>query len=478
MYEPIQVVQEQLGRPRDRLAVALGNASFLGVGYLMLRRRGFAFLSWLITVVLLAMLVSGYPTVAFEIVVVVWWAAMIAHGWWLAGRPAPAGRAGRPRLTSVRAQRVLAACITVPVLVALGLLRFDAARIDNAVTQAREHGSCAQAVKAIDGIWLGDRLADAPLTTHDDQTSQVCGRLHAARGTLSTGVDSGDTTALKTGFADLGWVLANRPGHEKMVDSVLTWFLHTVPSAKPCDIASVTDWLRARKPTHNALDRAADIVPRTAPAALVGCGDDLMTSTKWTRAKARYQQLLDQYPHDSHADAARKGVRRATLAIELDNVRDLLDTPTSAQPTYCSSPARYEAAPAYRHHGTNKTLFYGNDTYSDKLPSSWDATDASDAVLVACLGAKEQGTAVQTCPYQYLGATRDVTFHKIAIPVKVYELRTGKLIIKRTIQISGSSCPETLSYTTYYYDSGPPSDVYVTASKSDVRSAFDPLIAP
>lgn len=203
-----------------------------------------------------------------------------------------------------------------------------------------------------------------------------------------------------------------------------------------------------------------------------------MAAKNWTNARTRYQQLLGQYPADQLTARARDGVGRATLAIELANVRSLLDESTDTQPAYCSKPAKYGGAAPYGK-GTNRALFYGNDTYTHKLPASWRTADAAHAVLVVCAGDEGYGTAVQTCPYQsglspY--TSTDVTFHKIAIPVKVYELRTGKLVAKRKIQIDGASCPRRITYTTYDGISAPPSTRYVKASTADVRAAFQPLI--
>ena len=219
-----------------------------------------------------------------------------------------------------------------------------------------------------------------------------------------------------------------------------------------------------------------------APAALVGCGDSLMTADDWTNARTRYRQLLDQHPADRLTARARDGINRATQAIELANVRSLLvqdGAEDDTQPAYCSKPAKYSGAAPYGK-GTNRALFFGNDTYTDKLPSSWRTTDPAHAVLVICAGDEDYGTAVQTCPYQSETSPyspTNVTFRKIAIPVKVYELRTGKRVAKRKIQISGASCPRRISYTTYGpLDTGPPTEQYVKASTADVRAAFQPLI--
>ncbi|MEW2518280.1 hypothetical protein [Actinacidiphila alni] len=460
-------------RPHDPYAVALGNASLLGVGYLLLGRRGTAAVTFVVTVVLLSLLGSSRRSGRFELVVLLWWAAMTAHGWYLAH-----GWATRRRLP-VRAQRLTALAVALPVLLAAGLLRLDASRIEHRVTDARLSGDCAKALDAQGDVWFGPRLADAPLTARGDRTVRACRRLAAAERQLATGL-SGDTHALATGFDELAAVLKDLPGHQKMVDTALDGFLRGLPTKVPCDTATVTDWLRGRRPSHNGLDRSAAVVPRTAPAALVGCGDDLMSAKEWARARTRYQQQLDQYPDAGRALTAksRGGVRQATLALELATVRDRLGTSTGTEPAYCSKPAKYSAAAPYRK-GTNRALFYGDDEYTRALPASWQATDVTKAVLIVCVGAKDYGTTVATCPYENKlmpQFPQDVEFRRIAIPVKVYELRTGRLVTDTKIQIDGGSCPRRLEYTTYAsIDIGPPDEVYVTPATSDIRAAFTPL---
>jgi hypothetical protein len=458
-------------RVHDPLAVALGNASLLGVGYLMLRRRMLAVAAVVVTVVLVSRLVSTARP-AYEIAVLVWWVAVVAHGWFLARR----GGSG----VALRGQRVVALCITLSVLLAVALLRFDASRIEESVTEARESGDCAGVSSAQDRVWFGHRVADAPLTARGDETVEACDRLRSARTELNTAL-TGNTDALDEGFDALASVLAE-PGNEKTVETTLTGFLGSLPAKDPCTTVTVSEWLRDRKRSHDVLDRSAATAERTAPAALVGCGDELMTDSSWQNALTHYERLLDRYPGDGLADKARKGARKATQSIELANVRSLLAPGSGTQPEYCSHPAKYSGAKPMGK-GTNRALFYTGSTYGDdysgKLPGSWKAADAADAVLVVCMGEDTFGTSVQTCPYQgkASGSTTYVTFHKIAIPVRVYEVRTGKLVTKRKIQISGSSCPALISYfSSGDSDSGPPSTRYVSESKSDVRSAFRPLV--
>lgn len=456
-----------VARSHDRLAVALGNASFLGIGYLMLRRRGLAAAAVAVTVVL-AIVLASVASVWAEVVVLLWWVTLIGHGWYLAGRS---------RDAAMRRQWVLALAFTVPVLLAIGFLRFDASRIEGDVADARRGGDCAGVVKAQDRVWFGHRLADAPLAARGDGTADACGRLDRAKVKLATALN-GDTEALKAGFDTLDSVLA-KSGDEKMAETVLNRFLSGLPAKDPCHTAVVTDWLRKRKATGNALDRSAGVAAKAAPGALAGCGDKLMDASNWQQAQARYQQLLDQFPSDALTGKARDGVKKAGLQIELANVRDLLDGTTGGTPEYCTNPAKYSGAPRYGK-GTNSALFFGNDDYTDDLPSSWRATDASDATLVVCADDEKHGSKVRTCKYKggiYSAFPKDVSFYKVAIPVKVYELRTGKLVAHKKVQIGGSSCPSSISYTTYNgIDTGPPSSQYVDPSKSDVRDAFRSLI--
>ncbi|WP_199853314.1 tol-pal system YbgF family protein [Plantactinospora sp. BC1] len=457
----------------DPLAAALGNASLVGVGYLMLGRLRLAVAATLVSAVLVAFLVWGSRSVWAEVVVLLWWLALVGHAWFLAG--------GRGQGAVQRDQRLIALAVTVPVLLAVGILRFDAARIERTVTEAREGGDCARALTALDRVSFGHRVADAPLTVRGERSAEACQRLRTAEEKLDTGL-TGDTDGLKAGFDGLASVLVELPGHEKMVDTTLERFFGGLPTRDPCQTVAVTDWLRQRQPTNNALDRSAEAVARTAPAALVGCADNLMAASNWEAARTRYQQLLDQYPGQELNARAVEGVKRAGLAIELANVRRLLEGPTSTRPEYCTKPAPYSAAAPYTRGRTNRALFYGDEEYTRKLPAAWRATDVTTAVLVVCVSQKEYGTTVRTCPYENKISSRFptyVAFRKIAIPVQAYELRTGKLVVNAKVEISGSSCPRVLTYTRYtgLIDIGPPSEVYVTASDANVRSAFRSLIS-
>ncbi|MFC5212764.1 hypothetical protein [Streptomyces coerulescens] len=455
----------------DPLAVALGNASLLGVGYLMMRRRGLALVAVVVPITLVTRAVSTAEE-AYEIGLVVWWAAAVGHGWFLARRSGDRATRRGPRLAALG--------VTLAVLVPLGLLRHDASTIAHRVTEARERGDCEGVSSAQDEVWLGHRIADAPLSARGDEAVRTCDRLRSAHGELTTALD-GDTRALADGFGTLASVLS-RPGNDKTVEATLNGFLGRLRTRNPCGTVAVVDWLRSRGPSHDLLDRSAAEADRAAPAALAGCGDALMEDSSWENARSQYRRLLARYPDDDLADKARSGVRKATRNIELAEVRTLLAPGTDGPPEYCTHPAKYSGAKPYRK-GTNRALFYTHDAYAedyaDRLPGSWRADGPTDAVLIVCMGEDAYGSAVETCPYEGTGSgsTSSVTFYRIELPVKVYELRTGKLLMNRKIQIGGTSCPGILTYYSYGdHDPGPPSSQYVDEGKSDVKDAFRPLV--
>ncbi|MEX5635071.1 tetratricopeptide repeat protein [Parafrankia sp. FMc2] len=462
-------------RSHDPLAVALGNASLLGVGYLMLGRVHLALVSVLITVELLIIFASSAQVLWFAVVVLVWWAALVAHGWYLAGGW-PRHRTAGPRRPRVHRSRVhrswlhrswlrrsLALVSVLPVLLAFVLLRVDTRQIKKDLASARAAGDCPRAQAVVDRVNPAHRMVTISPAAQGERTVEACARLRAAAGHLD-GARLGDTGELEAGFAALSAVLADLPGHENVVRANLDRFLDGLPAPDPCDTASITTWLAQRPASGNDLDRAAAAVPRLAPAALVGCGDKLLQAGNPNGAQATFQQLLDRYPGDALAPRAREGIARIGREAEVTNLRNLLRAPsTGILPQYCAAPVPFSQASG----GPNRALVFGASTYVDDLPGEWKAGDLTAATRVLCVGDDQLGSAVETCLYNPGG---NVTFHRVALPVRVYELRTGALLTDTRVEISGSSCPLTL----YGYDR----ERYVTPAGSDIQAAFRPLISP
>lgn len=455
--------------PCDPVAAALGNASLLGIGYLLLGHWRLATIAAVGTAMLLNLTASTASTWS-ELLLLLWWAAGIAHGWFLAH--------GRAEHVIRRGQRAGTLAVTVAVLLTAALLRLDAYGIEDRVNEAREGGDCERAVAAQGEVRYGHRLAGAPVVEPGEATVAACHRLERAAATLAEAGRSGNTEHLERGFGILAGVLS-KPGNEQTVKTTLDTFLDGLPTEDSCDTADLTDWLSDRKPTSDVLDRSADTATHTEPAAWVGCGDDLMDADNWQQARARYRHLIDEYPDDAHTDEARSGMEKATLAIELDEVRRLATDAYDAKSGYCDTPAKYSGAPHYRK-GVNRALFLGDTEYTGKLPGDWRTDDPAKAALVVCADTAKNGAAVETCSYEnklskYL--PHQVTFRKVKIVLKVYELRTGKRVDPHSVQISGKSCPSVLHYEYYgTYDYGPGGDEFVSTAKSDIRNAFEPVV--
>jgi hypothetical protein len=513
-------------RPRpsgDPLAAGLGNAFLPGVGYALLGRWRLAVGALCLTVVLLAVLASDTRATWLYVAALIWCAALTTHGWHLARRsrrdPAGGGTASRRRKLTQRSIALVAACL---VTLSLLSLRADASGIEDDAAEAHRAGDCERALSLLDGLSAGHRLTDPRLVERSEASVEACellvraeaqatyDRLAAAE-TLDTyashpeaiweGVPgrradlvlaeateefddalTGNLDSLSTGFEHLAAVLGEFPGRQDAVEEVMDGFLDALPTGDACDTRSITDWLDGRPASGDVLDRAADAVPRVAPAAIVGCADEAIEDQDWGLARDRYRQLLDRYPGHDLADQARAGVERAETEIELINLRELLRPESSGeQPPYCDNPAPYRGAEPYEGGGPHRAMHFGHPGHKKPLPDSWLTRDAADAVLVICAGERRHGAAVETCSYEmdrYPGY-KDVTFYNQEFPVRVYEVRTGRLVHDTPIQIGGASCPGTIFYEYYgSIDPGPPSSKYVSSSSSDVRAAYESLINP
>ncbi|MFI8306092.1 hypothetical protein ACIF80_22130 [Streptomyces sp. NPDC085927] len=442
----------------DPLAVALGNASLLGAGYLLMRRHGLFWTAAVVTSALVWTVVATAETWS-EVLLLLWWATIVAHGWLLARR-----RRGSPRT----AQRLVALGLSVAVLLGVGLLRFDAHGIEDDIARARANGDCGAVTEAQERVWAGHRVAAAPVAARGDTAVDTCERLETAEARLAAGLE-GDQDDLASGFRLLASVLEEDSRNDATVGASLDRFLDGLPTDDACETVRITDWLgdRESEPGRQVLDRSSETADRLAPAALMGCGDALMSTRQWSQAESRYRRLLDEYPGDSHEGRARKAIRKAVLALQLDEVQELV-----RENRYCEEPAKYEGAPA-RRADSGRALFLGDSEHWGKLPGAWRTTDAAKAALVVCVGRQDFGSAVRTCPYrsETSGQITDVTFRRVSLPVKVYALRTGKRVADRTVQISGSTCPSL--FFTYGVI---PSNKYVTPSKSDIRDAFSPVL--
>ena len=211
-------------------------------------------------------------------------------------------------------------------------------------------------------------------------------------------------------------------------------------------------------------------VDALAPAILVACGDMLLV-TNARGALNAYQALLDRYPDNELAEQARTGVSNAETAIEADRVRTLL-----SNHSYCTTPAPYRAAPAYN--GGPKphlVLSEGSPEFAAGVPGEWRAGDYTTATLVLCVTGPTEGNTLRSCDYE--GGYR-ISLKAPQYAVKVYELRTGAVVVDTTVNLAGSGCPSVLRWQCAYTNPHcpPPPTVMSTQSDSAVRNAIKPWV--
>lgn len=439
---PVEIAPtEETTTGGDAFVAAAGNASLLGIGYLLLGRRRIAVATGLVTILLLV-LVLVTASLVLEILLVLWWAAMIVHGWRLA-------RAGSSTAPGRRAQWI-AVVPAVVVLLAFGLLRFDAGVRASAVDDARRGGDCPRAVSTQDDVWFGPRLANAPATARGDETAEICAQIASARADMDQ-VFSGNVTALGAAYDRLAGLAARHPDHEAMVAAAVDGFVTQLPARPACTMAAVADDLARRPPTQQpSIDRLRTATEPLHPAALLGCGDALFGQRDWTEANRRYQQLITEFPRDPLATRARTGAAAAVAGRERDEAAARL-------PQFCATPFAYRGAPPPGP-GLNRVLLPSASPDLSRLPAEWRANDITQGALVICAGTRGRGSLVRTCPYVYANRTFDVRFYRITVPLKVYDFHTGRLALDTRLEVSGTSCPPTVTYLLSPFDPLPGSD--------------------
>lgn len=450
------------GSPAERItdptAVAAGNASLLGIGYLLIGERGLALGTGLFTVALLAVLAAS-GSGALQVIVVLWWVALIGHGWW-SGRRTPVRHARARWIGLVSA---------IVVLLAVVSLRSNAAFTAASLDGARADGDCQAAAAAQQRSWFGSRLADAPAASDADDTLQACRQLVGVRERLDAAL-APNVGELGAAYRDVRVVLTTLPGHERMVDVTLNDFVARLPESSGCAAAQIVDWIGAQPVQDDPLRRLADTAAELAPQASVDCGDMLRAMADFAGATDRYQQVLTQFPGTPQTEQAQVGLSAAAAGQRAADARQRL-------PSYCDAPFAYPEAPALGP-GINRAAFVPNalsDSFID-----WKTDDISQTALVVCLDSQQRGSAARVCSYIFgLADTTDVTFYRAAFPIRVYELRTGQIVLDARPEIGDPSCPDELSYETYGYfsDAGPP-DHDTEVSSPDQIALWRQVLAP
>ncbi|MBB5998986.1 hypothetical protein [Streptomonospora salina] len=481
----------------------LGNATLLGVGYLLLRRPRLAALALAVSAGLLT-LTALYPAfLVWRFLLVAWWLTLVIHTWRTAP-PAPREPPEpRSRWNPLWRRRVLlAACL---LLVAFGWLRFDTWTVVHYAEDAHAAGECDRAVDSLWSIGPIHGAAYGSAAERGEAERTACER-------LLTALDAGDaaTAATKLGaylerpdarwdgagpkraeflldvamqndgeefrgdddpalaateaaFTQLSDTLQDTPGQSGRVRAVTESFIASLAETPPCKAKAIDNWMLDQDWQNPELAEPVASEADRVPGRMFDCAESFGV-TDPDAAGAAYQAYLKAYPeHESAADAA-----EALLSDE----------------QYCEHPAAYPGAPAYKGDGPHAMQTFGIDAAQYGFPDSWQADGAAETVLVTCVEGPERGSRQETCYYS-AGADQplvtqqgnaEVDFFASEFSVTAYSLRTGKPVNDYSEEI-GDPCPPVLEYeSSTYLDLGPPSDYDSDYSDADVRGIFDRLM--
>lgn len=523
----------------DPLAAALGNATLLGVGYLLQRRWLLASCATVVSITLMVITATAeQPAWPWRVTLLVWWLAMIVHGWWTA-RPRTPSPIPHPTLwplepvvrekVTVRQHRLVAAATAMAVLAGFAVVTIDGRLIEASAASAHESGDCTEATKELDRIGARHHLVDPFVAQRTQGSREACelllAALHessiqpeaasdllaeyvehpsalwpgafgmrvgllllAAEGELDQALEAGTPSNLPHAMTLLRRVLELDSDREADVEQVVDAYVKRLPGIGPCDARDHIDWVTR----NETLDGVSEKVAAIAPSVLVDCGNELLEAAPHNALEV-YQTVLDHYPEADLAEAAREGVGNAETRIEELALRDLFNRDPGA---YCDDPLRYRRAPAYKGKGPHQVVVARDadsrraedasgwpwqdleaDGLLDKsLPSQWTAKEVTDATLVLCATGPEYGRSLESCSYmeQDSGRTFTVTQHTQQVRIEAFELRTGKRAFELELQLGSYSCPDTLRYR----QSDVPKRIFASVSKEAIRSALRPKIQP
>ncbi|MFE1397221.1 hypothetical protein ACFW53_04695 [Nocardiopsis dassonvillei] len=480
----------------DRLSVVLGNATLLGIGYMLMRRPRSAIVSLVGSVVLLSLIAYLPHVLAWRLLLPVWWAAVVAHTWWLAPR-------GRPLLRGAgkaawRGRALTAACL---LLVLFAWVRLDTWTIVRDAGAAHTDGDCERAVASL--RWLGPAhsVAHAPSAARGEREREACELLLSALSTtnrpaeaealreyldhpgalwdgagperaellLGEALEDGEAAEgappalamVQEAFSQLSATLRSAPGQSERVRAVVESFLTDLVGAEPCTAKEIDAWLFAQTWEEPELAETTASQADQVPVRMFGCAEALR-HTQVEASMVGYQEFLTAHPEHELAV-------RAAEALLSDG-------------GYCDHPAAYPGAAAYEGGGPHAMWMSGLDPDDHGFPDSWQAATPDDTALVVCVEGPERGGYQETCYYEpgedqvlpLYGTSVGVDFYASEFTVRAYELRTGELVEEYSEEI-GDPCPDVLEYDSYYLDSVP-SEYDSDYSDAGIRAVFDRLM--
>ncbi len=488
----------------DRLAVLLGNATLLGLGYAFLRRWGLVATALAGTALLVIILAVAPGSPGWLIVLAVWWLAMLAHGSWLtrAQRGEPTGRP--------MTQRIVAGVVVVALAATVVGLRIGTAQTVDDAAEAHAAGDCERATELLDDIGPTDRVVYGSKALDGEADQETCWQLlraldlaeqdpprllEAAAGLqvymddpralwagsevrraellLDAAYDADyvDQESLEAGFEQLTTTLDAHPDLADQVSQTVAAFLADLAEDPDnCAARDVVEWVDGQGWEPSALAEPVAAASDEVPRRILECARDLSDADELTASRHTYEAFLHDFRADHRADDASDELYDVITGIQRKEVRGLL---TAGR--YCANPSPYRGADPYQRSGGNPMRVYGIHTEAHDFPRSWLADSLADMVLVACVDGPKEGSFQDSCLYESDASPwgSEVRFYASRFDVKLYEIRTGRRVAAFSDEF-GEPCPPSILVESFVDDFFvPPEKKRSSFTSAEVRGMFD-----
>jgi hypothetical protein len=490
--DPLPPVPAAPRRATDPVAAVAGNATMLGIGYMLMRRpipaavamTGTGFLLWS------AAVQTENPL--WRILLPVWGLAMILHTWWVTRRTRTERLVDLAEPDPARRSRIFAVTAVSLVLLTVGWFRLDAWWIAHDAQTAHAEGDCERATTALAGLDAVHRVAFGPITLRGEEEREACDLLLTALDAapaeaaesiedymahpgalwdgagpkraeflLDTAMGPGEPRlpVIEDAFGQLSATLERLPDQSGAVRATAEGFMADLAEAPPCHGHKVDSWLAARSWDEPELAEPVAAAADQVPVRLLGCAQDRAESGGTEAAGILFREFLTGYPGHELAGEAADGI---------------LDSGS-----YCADPVAYQGAPEYAGEGPHPMRMMGAWGPEGRgFPASWLAETADETALVVCVEA-EVGEFQDSCQYSSSsGGTLWGVFFAHEFTIKAYEFRTGELASEYTREI-GDPCPDRLdgTYSSIYLSVS--DDMLTMASEytdEDFREMFSDLV--
>ena len=500
-------------RRTDPLSVVVGNATLLGIGYLMQRRFNAAAAALIGTATLLVPLIWEPGTVRWPIVMGLWWVVILLESLTFC-RSETREKSDRGTYTpkALWFTRISVITLVVAMLFAGYMSRGDAEDTVDRASQAHRDGECERTTATVEQLnvvhrivagdvvddaaaqveacelladgWASDGKADTQevidsLTRyldHDGALWHVAG-IERARLLLERSLADQDHVGDRVrALRQIEATLSETPSLAAEATALLDFYLSGYGEDRTaCRLMANAAWIADRGSSVAALDGVVAAAAAAAPVHMIDCAREHVAQGGYDAGIEQYLEFLEQYP--DHELAAQ--VQEEMNATESDraDARELAEFGRLlASGAYCRDPIPSPHAGAFDGIANGSVWFYGPYQVESDFPEELRTRSQREATAVACVSGPEDGSFLTTCEYYaVMGSEDEVDLYTSVFEVEVYALRTGELVESYSEEIGGS-CPETISYT---YDLWSHEDTFpdsITARYDPKRDdLFEPL---